>query len=190
MAYPNIASHLTPPIREILSSYRVHIWYGKTRMAGLQSHEGRMLIDSVVWAQYINVTDTQAPLAPSPLQMPLQRTELGSKNESSRSRCSKANASTEHTDRQHGDRRRVNVLSCNIRGSRRQYTAVTRQGWARMKLLCLKAQLHFIHNITIKKPNSDGGLQHWGYIHGRPAWPQTAYYLTYLIIFYSGYKDF
>jgi len=26
-------------------------------MAGLQSREGRMMIDSVVWAQYINVTD-------------------------------------------------------------------------------------------------------------------------------------
>jgi len=26
-------------------------------MAGLQSGEGRMMIDSVVWAQYINVTD-------------------------------------------------------------------------------------------------------------------------------------
>jgi len=41
-------------------SYRVHIWCGKTRMTGLQSGEGRMMIDSVVWAQYINVTDTQA----------------------------------------------------------------------------------------------------------------------------------
>jgi len=30
---------------------------GKTRMAGLQSGEGRVIIDSVVWAQYINVTD-------------------------------------------------------------------------------------------------------------------------------------
>jgi len=30
---------------------------GKTRTAGLQSAEGRMMIDSVVWAQYINVTD-------------------------------------------------------------------------------------------------------------------------------------
>jgi len=39
-------------------SYRVHIWCGKTRMAGLHSREGRMMIDSVVWAQYINVTDT------------------------------------------------------------------------------------------------------------------------------------
>jgi len=28
-------------------------------MAGLQSREGHMMIDSVVWAQYINVTNTQ-----------------------------------------------------------------------------------------------------------------------------------
>jgi len=28
-------------------------------MAGLQSGEGRMMIDSVVWEQYINVTGTQ-----------------------------------------------------------------------------------------------------------------------------------
>jgi len=41
-------------------------------MAGLQSGEGLMLIDSVVWAQYINVTDTQT--ATSPQQMPRQRT--------------------------------------------------------------------------------------------------------------------
>jgi len=40
------------------SSYRVHTWQGKTRTAWLQSGEGRMMIDSVVWAQYINVTDT------------------------------------------------------------------------------------------------------------------------------------
>jgi len=33
------------------------VW--KTRMAGLQSREGRTMIDSVVWAQYINVLDTQ-----------------------------------------------------------------------------------------------------------------------------------
>jgi len=31
-------------------------------MAGIQSGEGRMMIDSVVWAQYINVTDTQPRL--------------------------------------------------------------------------------------------------------------------------------
>jgi len=33
-------------------------------MAGLQSHEGHMMIDSVVWAQYINVTDTQTATQP------------------------------------------------------------------------------------------------------------------------------
>jgi len=31
---------------------------GETRLAGLQSGEDRTMIDSVVWAQYINVTDT------------------------------------------------------------------------------------------------------------------------------------
>jgi len=51
--------HMMPSMRGIPSSYRVHIWYEKTRMAGLQSGEGRIMIDSVVWAQYINVTDTQ-----------------------------------------------------------------------------------------------------------------------------------
>jgi len=51
--------HSTPPIKEIPSSYRIHIWYKKTRMAGLQSGEGRMMIDSIVLAQYVNVTDTQ-----------------------------------------------------------------------------------------------------------------------------------
>jgi len=52
-----LLSHLTPLIKGIPSNYRVHIWFGKTRMAGLQSGEGRTMIDSVVWAQYINVTD-------------------------------------------------------------------------------------------------------------------------------------
>jgi len=33
-------------------------------MAGLQSGEGRMIIDSVAWAQYINVTDTQTHRKP------------------------------------------------------------------------------------------------------------------------------
>jgi len=37
---------------------RVHIWYGKNRTVSLQSGEGRIMIDSVVWAQYIDVTDT------------------------------------------------------------------------------------------------------------------------------------
>jgi len=51
-------SRPTPSTRRIPSSYRVRIWYGKTRMTGLQSGEGRMMTDSVVWTQYINVTDT------------------------------------------------------------------------------------------------------------------------------------
>jgi len=46
------------------SSYQVRIGYEKTRMAGLQSGEGRGMIDSVVWAQYINVTDTQTHREP------------------------------------------------------------------------------------------------------------------------------
>jgi len=46
------------PFDALPSSYWAHIWYGITTMAGLQSSEGRMMIDSVVWAQYINVTDT------------------------------------------------------------------------------------------------------------------------------------
>jgi len=46
-------------MRGIPPSYRVRIWCGKTRLAGLQYCEGRMMTDSVVWAQYINVTDTQ-----------------------------------------------------------------------------------------------------------------------------------
>jgi len=47
-------SHLTLSMSGISSSYRVHIWCGKTRMAALHSDEGRMMIDSVVWVQYIN----------------------------------------------------------------------------------------------------------------------------------------
>jgi len=46
-------------MRGILSSYLIDIWYGKTRTDGLQSGLGCMMIDSVVWAQYINATDTQ-----------------------------------------------------------------------------------------------------------------------------------
>jgi len=52
-------SHLTLSVRGISSSCRVRIWCGKTRMAGLLSDEGGTMIDSVVWAQYINVRDTQ-----------------------------------------------------------------------------------------------------------------------------------
>jgi len=46
-------------------------------MAGLQSDEGRVMIDSVVWAQYINMTDTQT--ATSLSRMPLQRTASAGK---------------------------------------------------------------------------------------------------------------
>jgi len=56
-------SHVTPSIPN-----RVHIWSGKTRMAGLQSGEDRMMIDSVVWARYVNVTNTQT--ATTPQQQP------------------------------------------------------------------------------------------------------------------------
>jgi len=59
------------------SGYQVHIWYEKTKMAGLQSGEGHMMIDSVVCAQYINVTDTQT--ATSSYQMLRQRTASGGK---------------------------------------------------------------------------------------------------------------
>jgi len=52
-------SHITLLRRGIPSSYRVHISEGKTRMAGRQSAKCHMMINSVVWAQYINVTDTQ-----------------------------------------------------------------------------------------------------------------------------------
>jgi len=38
-------SHLTPSMKVIPSSYPVHIWYDNTRMAGLQSGEGHMMID-------------------------------------------------------------------------------------------------------------------------------------------------
>jgi len=51
--------HLMPSVSGTPLSCRVRIWYGETRMAGLQSGESRIMIDSVVWAQYINVTDTQ-----------------------------------------------------------------------------------------------------------------------------------
>jgi len=39
-------SHLTPSVRAIPSSYRIRIWCGKTRMAGLKSGDGRKTIDS------------------------------------------------------------------------------------------------------------------------------------------------
>jgi len=57
-------SHLTPSVRGIPSSYRVHSWYRKTRMAGLKCREGHVMIDSVVWVQYINMTDRQTATSP------------------------------------------------------------------------------------------------------------------------------
>jgi len=42
--------------------------------------EDRMMIDSVVWAQYINVTDTQTATLPE--QVPRQRTASSYKKES------------------------------------------------------------------------------------------------------------
>jgi len=41
-------SSLMPSMRGIPLSYRVHIWYRKTRTAGLQSGESCTMIDSVV----------------------------------------------------------------------------------------------------------------------------------------------
>jgi len=32
-------------------------------MAGLQSGEGRMMIDLIIWAQYVNVTDRHIAIA-------------------------------------------------------------------------------------------------------------------------------
>jgi len=42
------------------SSYRIHIRHGKSKMA---EGEGCIMIDSVVWAQYINVTDSHVAIA-------------------------------------------------------------------------------------------------------------------------------
>jgi len=46
-------------IEEIPLSYPIRICCGKTRMAGLQSGKCRIMIDSVVWAQCFNATDTR-----------------------------------------------------------------------------------------------------------------------------------
>jgi len=57
--FSNFYSPLFHATTSIFSSYRVHIWYGKSRVAGLQSGESRMMIDSVVWLQHINLPDRQ-----------------------------------------------------------------------------------------------------------------------------------
>jgi len=54
----------TPAMREILLSCRVRISYGKTGTVGIRSGKGRTMSDSVVWAQYINVTDRQTHRQP------------------------------------------------------------------------------------------------------------------------------
>jgi len=60
--WPNFSTFTYPVPFDTLNNgdplERVDIWYGKTRIAG-QSGESRMMIDLVVWAQYINVTDTE-----------------------------------------------------------------------------------------------------------------------------------
>jgi len=59
--WPNSPTFNYPsPIGRIELSGSYLVWK-KTRMAGLQSREGRMMIDSVVWAQHINVTDEVLP---------------------------------------------------------------------------------------------------------------------------------
>jgi len=63
-------SHTTPSVRRIPSSYPVHIWCGKTRMAGLQSREGCMMIDSIVWAQYINDSRIDRQLRRASIETP------------------------------------------------------------------------------------------------------------------------
>jgi len=45
--FPTFTNHLPCDALNVGDklSYRVHVWYGKTRTAGLQSGEGRMMID-------------------------------------------------------------------------------------------------------------------------------------------------
>jgi len=67
MATSQLHAFLFPTLRTcaindgIPFCYRVHIRYKKIRMAGLESDECHMMIDPVVLAQYIDVTD--APTA-------------------------------------------------------------------------------------------------------------------------------
>jgi len=61
--------YLTPSLSEIPSSFRVHIWYGKTRMAGLQiqSGNGRSMISSVVCSGTIRQRDRHTDSRPNAL---------------------------------------------------------------------------------------------------------------------------
>ena len=53
-------SHLTPPMGWILLSYLIQIWHRKTRVHGLQSGAGYIMLDLAILIQYVNVTDTQS----------------------------------------------------------------------------------------------------------------------------------
>jgi len=75
--WPDFPTFTYPcPIWEIPRSIEFIFGMEKTRMAGLQSDEGRMMmmIDSVVWVQHINVRDRQ-PRRYS--KMPRQRPGFG-----------------------------------------------------------------------------------------------------------------
>jgi len=55
----NFYLFLSQWMTSILLNHRVHIRYGKTRMAGLQSREGCTRIDSDIWAQHIKMANRQ-----------------------------------------------------------------------------------------------------------------------------------
>jgi len=60
------------------SSWRVLIWYEDTTAAVLQYGEGRMMIDSVVWVQYIKRdrhTDSHVAIANAANHTPGCRTD-------------------------------------------------------------------------------------------------------------------
>jgi len=52
-------SHLTPPMGWIPLSYLIQIWHRKTRVHGLQSGAGYIMLALAILIQYVNVTDTQ-----------------------------------------------------------------------------------------------------------------------------------
>jgi len=67
VVFPALCTHATPSDAlsegdtfKLSGSYLA--W--KNHSGELPSGEGRMMIDSVVWAQYINVTDTQTATSP------------------------------------------------------------------------------------------------------------------------------
>jgi len=72
--WPDFLTTYLPPLPSDALSERdpSSYWFYLVRIAGLQSREGRTMIDTVVWAQYISATDTQTDRQPatSPQQMP------------------------------------------------------------------------------------------------------------------------